>query len=63
VVVGIRARTSHVTSGNAGNSFGGRDNVVLVSTGTETALRRIDDEASGVAGGVKAGVNREGGGS
>ena len=64
VVVGMRARTSHSTTGSFGNSSGrGVSLRIEVSTGIERGGRGCEGvEFPGVAGGVKAGDIIEGGG-
>jgi hypothetical protein len=63
VVVGIRARTSHLTIGSFSRRFGfGRD-VSVESTGIEGASRARDGvSVPGDEGGVKAGEIRLAGG-
>lgn len=67
VVVGMRARTTHVTSGRTSRSFGFLEpqppEAVLLSTGTERASLRCGGRgvwAPGVEGGVNAGETRPG---
>lgn len=63
--MGIRARTSHHTFGNFCTSFGAAEGESReVSTSTDLAsLSRAGVPVPGVAGGVKAGLIRLGGGS
>jgi hypothetical protein len=65
VVVGIRARTSHSTSGSFGSKPGrGVLDATDVSTGIERGGRGCEGvEVPGVAGGVKAGLIIDAGGS
>ena len=59
MVVGIRARTTQLTSGSFSNRFGAGSSEV--STGTDWASRsRAGVPVPGVAGGVKAGLRRGG---
>jgi hypothetical protein len=62
-VVGIRARTSHRTFGNASNSLGGGAVNVVESTGIESVVLVALTPPLGVAGGVTAGESNEAGGS
>jgi hypothetical protein len=63
-VVGILARTSHLTCGNVSQSFGAGSVKVLESTGTDAGPVRVGRAPPpGVDGGVNAGEISDAGGS